>query len=213
MGVKLAIGICSNRHVVPQFMYDLHAMCGYLESTGIKGVNLVQKNIISRGNASALCASRHAILTEAIKRGYTHLLWLDDDSGFPANMLDLLFSHGKSVVGVNTAKKNATENFFTALDINGQLLNSLGRGDLVECSAIGMGVLLIDLSVLKNIPMPYFEELWIADQQDYQSETRYFSRKLRAHGVKLWCDNRLSQSIGHWGDQNFNYQYYTVKGI
>lgn len=213
MGVRLAIGVCTNRHVCPQFMDDLVALSGHLNTHGIKGVNLVTSQIYRKKNASDLCAARHEILTESIKRGFTHLLWLDDDGGFPADLLDHLFAPGKQVIGVNTPKKNVRPggNIYTALDLNGQFMESLGKQGVEEAGAIGMGVMLLDLSVMKSIPLPFFEVVWDHAGQDYVSETRYFSKKLRAHGVRLWVDHGLSHRTDHVGDLAFNYQFYMGK--
>lgn len=211
MGVKLAIATLSNRHVCPQFMYDLNALTAHLPANGIKGVNLVNSQLLGKRNASELCAARHEIFTEVVKRGFTHLILFDDDTGFPVDICDTLFAHGKQVVGVNTAKKNVKPgaNIYTALDLNGQPMQSIGKRNLEEASAIGMGTLLIDVSVLRNIPLPWFEVRWDEALQQHISETRYFTRKLRAHGVKLWIDHGLSHRIDHIGDQAFNYAFYS----
>lgn len=213
MGVKLLIGICANRHEHPQFRDAYGAMCSHLGQRGIKDINMVESQVASQLNASELCTARQDIIVKGMKAGFTHILFIDNDSTFPPNLCDYLFSHGKDVVGVNTCRKNSRGNIYTALDMEGKPLESMGKQTLVEVSAIGMGILLVSTRALSSVPLPHFEVLWDSQLQCHQSETRYFSRKLRKCGIQLWCDQMLSHICGHMGDQNFNYSYYQSIGI
>lgn len=194
--MKLAIAICSARDWKPHFGVALAGLVGFVMANGVKDEKLEQFDLITRSNCSNLCNGRASVLEEAVERGFTHVLTIDDDGTFPANVLDDLFKHKKPFVAANLSHKSL-DSFGTALGMDGQPVKGDG---LQEALAAGLALALIDLSAIKDIPKPWFELRWIAEMKQVCGEDFYFIHKVRASGVKVYVDQDLSRQCGHVGD-------------
>ena len=197
--MKLAIAICSARDWKPHFGVALAGLVGFVMSNGVKDENLEQFDLIIRSNCSNLCNGRASVLEEAIERGFTHVLTIDDDGTFPANIIDDLAKHKKPLVAANLPHKTI-DSFGTALGMDGQPIKADG---LVEVLAAGLAIALIDLSVIKDIPKPWFELRWLPEMKQVCGEDFYFIHKVRSSGVKVYVDQDLSRQCGHVGDFEF----------
>jgi hypothetical protein len=197
--MKLALAICSARDWKPHFGVALAGLVGYVMTNGVKDEKLEQFDLIIRSNCSNLCNGRASVVEEAIDRGFTHLLFLDDDGTFPANIIDDLATHKKQFVAVNLPHKSI-DSPGTALGMDGQPV----RGDgLREVMACGLALALIDLSALTGIARPFFELRWLPEMKQVCGEDFYFIHKLRTAGVKVFVDQDLSRLCGHVGDYEF----------
>lgn len=194
--MKLAIAICSTRDWKPHFGVSLAGLVGYVIANGVKDNKLEQFDLLTRSNCSNLCNGRASVLEEAIERGFTHVLMLDDDGAFPANVIDDLAKHKKQIVGANLPHKTL-DSPGTALSLNGQPV--IGDG-LQEVVAMGLAIVLIDLSVVKDLPKPWFEARWIPQMNQVCGEDFYFITSLKKAGVQIYVDQDLSRSCGHIGD-------------
>lgn len=197
--MKLAIAICSARDWKPHFGVALAGLVGFVLTNGVKDEKLEQFDLIIRSNCSNLCNGRSSVLEEAVARDFTHVLLLDDDGTFPANVIDDLAKHKKQVVAANLPHKSP-DSLGTALGLDGQPIKSDG---LVEVMACGLALALIDLSVLNGLPQPWFELRWLPPMKQVCGEDFYFIHKLRRAGVQVFVDQDLSRQCGHVGDFEF----------
>ena len=206
--VKLSIGRCSNRAIISHAAHDYDKLVAHIVTKGIKGKTLTGLDLANESNCSLLPKGRQMLLQHAIDAGMTHLLMLDDDMGFPCDLVDRLFAHNVQAVGVNGVAKKRDAMKLTATNLQGDKIQSHELSGLTEVSMMGLAVFLLDLSVIKNINEPWFEIKWNPFTKDYNGEDIYFTNKLRTQDVKIYCDNDLSKEIDHWGDIAFNYKMY-----
>jgi len=184
---KVYIAICSCRDWKPQFGASLFALGK--ETKVDTFLNSIQ-------GTSVIPKARQKLMEDAINGGFTHILMIDDDMKFPADMLDRLLAHGVSFVGVNYVSKGTKKPVSCGLD--GQLFYSSERVGLSEIGWIGFGAVLIELEAIKNMPKPWFEQRWLEERQDFMGEDFYFCMKARTHGLKIYLDNDIE--CEHIGD-------------
>lgn len=200
-GVKLSVSICSNRAMPAHAAMSFSALLYHLGKANVKFA------VMGRTNASLLSTARQELLWDAQRDGCTHQLWIDDDMQYPADVAQRLLAHDVDVVGVNACRK-APQLQYTAVGLDGKIMESMGKTGLEEVSHVGLGVTLVRLSALKSLPAPHFEVLWDEQAQRYRGEDRFFMDKLRAAGVKIHVDHGLSHHIVHWGDMGYEYGIY-----
>lgn len=159
---------------------------------------------------SLLPKSRQELIDDALTKKCTHMLFIDSDQTFPANLVHLLARHGKNVVACNVATK-VIPSSPTARNFN----QSYAGGDVVFTNAdskglekvwrVGTGVMLLNLQVMASIPKPWFETIWWPPINDFMGEDWYFCQKLEAAGVQLWIDHDVSKEIGHIGPYTYGH--------
>ena len=74
----------TNRLTKQNVDFDLHIVCG-----------------------SVIIESRTALVKEALENNATHILWLDSDMHFPANVFDKLYEHQKDIVAAQYSTRYA----------------------------------------------------------------------------------------------------------
>lgn len=192
--MRLNISVSSNRPHPPQFTLCLtHLIATLAHNLG----PFTDMGLQIKQNVSLLPAGRQNSVAASIKAGFTHILFIDDDSAFPPNALHRLAAHGKRIVAANFVKK-VREAHYCATALDGQPMASMGKGGLEEASKIGFGMTLIDLDVFVKTPAPHFEIRW--NGETYTGEDHCFSNKVRERGEQLWIDHDLSAICGHIGD-------------
>ena len=131
--------------------------------------------------------------------GATHILWLDADMTFPKDTALRLLRHEKEVVAANYVSRTARPRP-TAMR-NGKCVSSVDASGLQEVDHVGMGVFLMNTSVVKNLPQPRF---WYSTATE--TEDVYFCRLLRAADRDIWIDHDLSREVGHVGQFTYREQ-------
>lgn len=151
--------------------------------------------LVSQG--TLLCNQRTELVKESLKLGVTHIFFVDSDMRFPKDMVERLVKHDKDIVGANCIQRGTDKP--TAVKDN-LPLSSKEKTGVEEIDSLGCGVLLIKKEVFE---MP---ETWFAtpyDGEKFVGEDRFFCRKAKENGFKIWVDHDLSQEIKHVG----NYEY------
>lgn len=151
---------------------------------------------------------REALLREAVAAGSSHLLWLDSDMMFPPDTLERLLAHQLPVVAANYATRTSPHKTVAYADITdwtSYLIHAADDPALIEVQAVGMGCMLVDLSVVEDLPSPVFELLWQPDSQDHLGEDFVFCAKLRAQGNAIMIDTALSRDLLHLGTKAFGH--------
>ena len=183
-------------------------MVRYLDKYGVKDQELEEFDIAIKTGCSNIAQARQEFIDEAMEKGRTHVLFIDDDMTFPVNMLDALANRGVPFIGVNGCRKTPDELRYTALGLDGDYMQSKGRDGIEEATRMGTGIMLVSLEHLKMIPKPYFEMRWLPEHERVGGEDFYFCQKVRAHGFRVFVDNDVSQMVGHVGVHEFRYDSY-----
>lgn len=201
--LDLYIAVPTARDWKPEFgvsMIGLTHHLGRLSRQGkIRGFYLQNKI------TSLLPKGRQMMLDEALAGDYTHMLWIDDDTQFPAEVVDLLLSRDKPYVSVNMCKKVVGAGWCAKYK-DGNEVVSTGKTGIEQAAWAGLGMALLDLRKLReseDFARPHFEIIWINDEVGYLGEDMYFCEKLRKAGCEIWVDHDAANLVSHVG--NFGY--------
>ena len=194
---RVYIAIVSNRDHKAMFTGALYALTQHITHQGTKYG--VERHAVSIGSGhSCLSMGRQEALATAKKHNFTHVLFIDDDMIFAPNLLQSLIGRKKQIVGANAMTKDKYKSTFVVRGMDGERLSSKNKTGIEEVTRHGMGVMLVDLTILDKVPVPHFEVVW--RDGSYVSEDNYFCDKLREHGIKIYTDHDAAQQIGHVGD-------------
>lgn len=125
---------------------------------------------------------------------FTHILWLDDDHVFEADLACVLARHDKEMVSaLYYARVGKTLPVVYVKDESGDAYKHFpltqAPGCLFQCDAVGFGAMLMRRDVLDRVPQPWFTI-------DYKAgEDIAFCVSVRKQGIKIWCDGQYS--LGH----------------
>ena len=183
----------------------------HLAGTPVPGYDKVELQL-HNAKGSILPASRQRILKAALEAGATHLLFIDSDQTFPADLAHRLLSHGKLVVGCNVATKvlppSTTARMKDGTASGAPFYTERDSKDLVKVWRLGTGVLLLNLNIFKREELkkpPHFQVEWNEERGDYTGEDWFFMERLEKAGVSIWVDQSLSRQIGHVGSLNYGH--------
>lgn len=154
--------------------YQLHVICG-----------------------SVIAESRTRLANEALEHGATHLLWLDSDIHFPANIVSKFLKHDKDIVAANYSTRYhpyRSVAFTDPTDTNKRLETKIG---LHKIWAIGMGCMLVKRQVFDELPKPWFNHEYNQDLDTYSGEDIYFCNQANHHGFDVWVDAEIQ--LAHIG--------------
>ncbi len=147
---------------------------------------------------SLIQLSRHKLAERCVQDGCTHMLFLDSDMTFPADSFHRLLARNHPVVGCNYVKRTIPATSNTVSMDDKMLLTTEDKTGLEPARSAGFGVLLIDVDVLRQVPPPWFDCVWMTNGE-LMGEDVFFFKKLAHHGFTLMIDHDLSKEIGHIG--------------
>lgn len=166
-------------------------------------------------SSSMLTESRHKIVLEALKHDCTHLLWMDSDMTFPMDAIWLLLKHNVPIVGVNYARRGLPTRPTAAKD--GKVFYTEPEDEgLVEVDHLGFGLMMTDIRLYHGLirddgklDMPLFMFEPKEDLTGLIGEDVYFCKKIKKHfpDMPIYCDQSLSQAIGHIGEMPFTHSH------
>lgn len=194
--LKLVVAICSARDWKPQFGMALAGLIAYTCTHLKQKLELFDLQVYS--NCSNICKGRQFAIDDALRRGFTHVLFLDDDMTFTPELVERLIEHDADMVGVNYSQKTK-EGVCTALGVNGRYVKA--TAGVLPVLRLGFGVLLVRLALTKKIPRPHFEMKWSDHHQMVVGEDYYFSDLMAKAGATILCD--LNIKVGHIGDYEY----------
>lgn len=150
---------------------------------------------------------------KAREAGATHLGILEHDHRFPADAFHRLLDRDRDVVAANYYERNQRR---LVAKRDGHEVQSLGRSGIEVVDSIGLGVMLIRVSIFDAIPEPWFSSPWMPTERRHMGWDVHFCLKARAHGFGIWVDHDLSGRVAHVaGDVEFwlDRIVYTQTGI
>lgn len=207
---KLALAIPSGHTWEADFalsIVQLTMVMGRIQVPGYKGQML---QVINK-RTSLLPKSRSELLDDALKCGCSHLLFVDSDQTFPGDLVHRMIKHKKPVIGCNIATKSVpsgpTARQYSKDWPGGDQVYSNGKSGIEKVWRLGCGIMLIDLSVLKEVPKPWFGVEWNKEMNEFVGEDWFFCQQLEKAGVEIWVDHDVSLEVGHVGSFTFTHDY------
>lgn len=196
--MRLVVAICSARDWKPQFGLSLAGLIAHVCRQGIKRIKVESFDLRVYSNVSSISNGRQTALNEAMLRGFTHILFVDDDMTFPPDLLNSLTKHKADLVGVNYSHKSkATTGMVLGMD--GKYVPE--RSGHVSALRCGFGALLVDLSIPRKIKPPHFAMPWSDHHQKVIGEDYFFCDRVMKEGGTMVCD--LDVKLGHVGDYEY----------
>lgn len=201
--MRLAIGGPTRDTVPASFAVDLAQLYAYTRERGpwkTVTVGFIASTYIHCG--------REFFLESTIKQGATHVLWLDTDMSFPPETAVRLAMHDTPIVACNYVTRDGS-NQHTALRedadqlITGRVKTRPESSGLEAVDAVGMGVMLMRMDVVKNLPRPWFTHGRNPITGGDVGEDIVFCRALRAAGYTVYVDHELSKEVGHVGQHTY----------
>jgi choline kinase len=148
-------------------------------------------------NGSIISDQRYRLATSAMSDMCTQILWLDSDMLFPVSIYERLNNHNKMAVAATySTRTKPYRNTAFKSDKFDTVDNNSG---LHSVYAVGMGLMLIDISIFKTIPRPWFQVTWSEQHETFTGEDVYFCSQLHNYEYKLYVDFDLSKNCGHIG--------------
>ncbi len=195
MQIKVAVGLPTNRGVktlTASTLMEMVASCEHpmeiIVST--KGYNCAE--------------NRNWITAQAVKKGCSHLLLLDDDMVYEEGLIDKLVAHDKDIVGATYSVRRIVEEGVNPNVIkyfNEEDAEKLKGKDLFKCKALGGGLLLIKLDILDKIKKPLFWYKVLDTGAVSMSNDWWFCENAREAGFDVWCDPTMY--LKHIGDREY----------
>lgn len=214
MQLKVVVGIPSGEYWKSDFgMCMLNLMMDF-SMQRIEGYEQ-QRVTVVKSEGSILPQLRGNIVKNSLKKGATHVLFIDTDQTFPADTLRRLLYWQKPVVACNVATKkfpsSPTARLKSVHDDKGEILYTTPESHgLEEVWRIGCGVMLLDLEKLRHIPLPWFGITWRPNVEDYQGEDWFFCEVLEKNKIPIYIDHDLSWQIGHVGKMEYKHDLVPV---
>lgn len=163
---------------------------------------LIEGFYVQNKITSNISKGRQVMLDEALEGDFTHILWIDDDTQFPIEAIDLLLEKKKPWLAVNICKKELGRGWIASYG-GGEKVNSTGKKGCELISTMGLGMVLIQLDAIRHVPKPHFEVAYIEEMGEYLGEDIYFNLKCKKAGVETWVDHDVSNLVNHIGNYGY----------
>lgn len=199
---RIFVAVPSCRDWKAEFGTSMISLTSHLTGKIYKGE--IGAFIIRCQLASLLSLGREMLLAQAIEEDYTHILWIDDDTRFPHSVIDTMLSRDVDFLAANMCRKKLPCSPI-ANGFDFKAIDSRGKTGIEEVWRAGLGLCLMKVSCVKEIPAPRFEVLWLEQAKTYLGEDCYLCEQLKEKGVKLHIDHEVSQLVGHIGDYAYGY--------
>jgi len=195
-GIRLFVALPCYRVVEGRTALCLTGMMRHLgaaelaEQLEVVCVSMQGDTLVARG--------RSDLVTQALEREATHMLWIDSDMVFPTDVAFQLLQHQEDIVAANCVTRQPPYQP-TAIGMDGDFLwTEEGQKGLSPVHHVGLAVALVSMEVFKTMPAPHFQtphtdEGWIG-------EDVFFMRAARERGFQPYVDHALSREVKHLGE-------------
>ena len=194
MQIKICTGLPTNRGVktlTAQSLMEMVASCKH------------EMEIIVSTKGYNCAENRNWIIAQAVKKGCSHLLLLDDDMVYEKGLIDRLVAQDKDIVGATYSVRQIVEkgnpnviDYFDEKDAD-----RLKDNELFKCKALGGGLLLIKLDTLDKIKKPLFWYKVLDTGAITMSNDWWFCENAREAGFDIWVDPTIK--LSHIGDYEY----------
>lgn len=211
--MKVAICLPCRDMVNTSFAYDLSRM---MAAWSAKNVPNGDKLAIYTSQGTLIVNQRADLARNAVQGGADYILWLDTDMRFPKDTLDRLLAHKKPIVAANYATRRLPVDTvaFRLHESGGwETVKTGDKTGLEKVEAVGMGVMLTDTKIFKEMPAPWFSITYHEKSHEYSGEDIYFCYKANKLGHDVLIDHDLSKEVKHIGSFEFGHEHVDVSDI
>lgn len=208
--MKVAICLPCRDMVNTAFAYDLARLTAHWSARHIPNGDQL---LIFTSQGTLIVNQRADLAKSALKAGADYILWLDTDMRFPKDVLDRLLAHKKPIVAANYATRRLpVDTVAFRLHENGgwETVKTGNKTGLEKVEAVGMGVMLMDTKVLKEMPQPWFSITYHQNSDEYSGEDIFFCYKANKLGHEVLIDHDLSREVKHIGSFEFGHEHVDV---
>jgi len=194
--IQLAICVPARDSVHAGFALSLAKISSHLTKENIEHTILFNLG-------SVIPQQRNTLVDEALDWNATHILWLDSDMHLPASTATTLLKHNKEIVTAAYSTRVApyrSTAFCNSDNLDTRLTATSG---LHKVWGVGMGCMLVDTKVYKNLGKPWHQYLYNLDTQDLSGEDIYFCKTANDAGFEVYVDADLSNNVAHYGTKSF----------
>lgn len=182
----VALGVPSGDLVHADFAMSLAMMC----------MNPGAQVFLLNSRSSLIPLGRNQCAAAAQLMKASHLLFLDTDMVFPADVLKRLLAHNKDIVGASYSRRVPPFHPLTVTEEGEHVHITSG---LRRVKLLPTGCMLIRMKVFNTLAKPWFN--LVAEGDQLRGEDYYFCKNARAAGFEIWCDGDLSMQLGHIGQK------------
>ena len=178
-------------------LHSAHAM-SLVELVKFNTMNDIDTHVFMDAS-TILLTQRERLATMALQSGSEHILWLDSDMVFPANIVHELLKHDQDMVACNYSTRTQPYRSVAFLETD-TFENTLEKTEgLHTVAAVGLGISLIKSDIFENIDTPYFKFEWSDEYNSYVGEDIYFCQQITSAGYNIYVDASLSNRCAHIG--------------
>ncbi len=196
MTPKILIGVCSGESLKAETMLCLFQLLGTTKQNAIFSLQI--------GGYKPFNMNR--LVQAARDNGATHILNIDSDMMFEPDVLDRLLKHDKAIVGVNYRARGTKEDQdypystvkFGRIEEYEERKPEDFPTKLFNCSAVGLGICLMKMTIFDKLPKPYF---YTKEKDILVTEDIVFCQDAQKAGFKVWCDPEIP--VKHIGSYHY----------
>lgn len=175
----------------------MHTSTAHAISCAIIGDPTIKDFLIFK--SCDIVSARTWLVKEAIKKGATHLLFVDSDMVFPSDSIRRLLAHDKDIVSVEYNRRKFPLEKVT------EPLEERSEDKLYKGRVLGTGLMLINLSIFTNpekpMGLPWFNFGRDSEGRLVLGEDAWFVNTARDSGYESWIDPTIL--CGHIGEYTF----------
>ena len=144
--------------------------------------------LISTSSSCNIVTNRTYLAEEAVEKDFDYLFFVDSDMYFNPESLDQLVEHDKDIIGAGYNRRNCLP-LATTVKFLGDPPKD--PKEPFKVKALGMGLVLIKVDVLRKVDTPWFKFLWNDDGTLKISEDVWFFKRAKEFGFDTWVDPKI----------------------
>ena len=190
MDIRLAVGVPNGGSVKIETVRGLISLVGELSAE-------ISLNFLFHGGCY-VHKNRETLVKQAIEYDFTHLLFVDTDMYWQPGAVKQLLDAKKPIIGANyNERRLPLTPTVKLMDKKGNVIAGNIPKKPFKAWAVATGFMLIDLSIMKDIPKPWF----FFDTKDGEfnmGEDIWFCEQVKKAGYDIWCEPTIE--VLHIGD-------------
>lgn len=165
-----------------------------------------QSLVIRHYQSSCISNGREWLVTQSLKDGASHVLFIDEDIAFDQDAVHILAGRQAPIVCANYKIRYEGAPFAAITpDFQDRIATTETSPELEPCGACGFGLALIAREVFEQLPQPWFPIVWSAETKTYSTEDVPFFLAARDAGFIPFIDHVASRKVAHMGSYRYRW--------